>query len=121
MPKVATKNLQEDEHSTFFLLAFENTISDKLNLGYNAGIKFNEDSISKQYVFTTSLSYSLSNKIETFIEYFGNYHEGIPGNNIDTGILLLLKKNLQLDLAGGTSLKGISKGYFITTGVSYRF
>jgi len=121
LPKIASKVFQEDQHTIFLLLAFENNLSEKLSIGYNTGIKFNEEEIAKQYVFTTSLAYIISNKVGAFVEYFGSYHTGKPSNNVDAGLLLLFKNNFQLDLAGGTSLSSFSDRYFITVGISYLF
>jgi hypothetical protein len=114
---IASKNFKTNETSYNIFLAFQNDITDALSVGYNIGTAKGFKNIS----FTTSVGYSCTNKLTTYAEYFSNFiKQDKPSHNIDGGLLYLLKNNLQIDAAIGTSLTE-KNSLFFTTGISYRF
>ncbi len=122
LPFTASKIYQIDYYAPTFLFAFQNDFNDKLSLGYNAGITW--DGIEKQnsYLATASFSYNLSDKFSMFAEYFSMFTKiDSPSHNTDFGAQYLIKPQLQVDLAAGTSLFNKSQSIFETFGISYRF
>lgn len=114
--KYRTKNLPAS-----FLLAFQNDLSGKFSVGYNAGVLTDGEG-SFNELATASFGYILSERISVFTEYFSQFaRQSKPEHNIDLGMLFLVKKTLQVDLALGSSLLRADKNQFLTTGISYRF
>jgi hypothetical protein len=103
------------------LLAFLHELSDKWKLEYNAG--FQQDAYSSEmgWLVNTSLHYKVSEKLEAFGGSYSQFKgEEKPFHNIDIGIGYLLKENLQVDIAAGTSVNRDAGNQFLTVGFSYR-
>lgn len=114
---IASKSFKTNETSYNILLAFQNDITDALSVGYNIGTAKGFKNIS----FTTSVGYSCTNKLTAYAEYFSNFiKQNNPSHNIDGGLLYLLKNNLQIDAAIGSSMTE-KNSLFFTTGISYKF
>jgi len=122
LPYLATDNFKTDRPAATFLLAFQNTISDRISIGYNLGTTFDGDNAYKTWIITTSIGYSPAKKISFFAEYFSSFENVLrPSHNIDAGVLWLVKNNFQIDMAIGTTLAQNVTNTFLTTGISYRF
>ncbi|MEI7965953.1 MAG: transporter [Chitinophagaceae bacterium] len=122
IPFAASKNNQLNYWAPSILLAFQNDLSDKLSVGYNAGLSWDGIEKKNSYLFTVSVGYSVSRQLSAFGEYFSNYSSLFsPSHNVDFGLEYLIKPTLQLDIAGGTSLFDNGASIFETMGVSYRF
>jgi Putative MetA-pathway of phenol degradation len=115
--KIASHNLQSKNISSNFKLAFEKDISSKLSLGQNIGISNDFQDIN----LTTLAVYGVTDKISTFLEYFATLNNEFAEHNFDTGILAVLKPNLQLDLAIGRAIFDTENRLYTTFGVSYLF
>ncbi len=104
-------------------LAFENELSDHFSLTYNVGAFADGERDRPNWLVTTNIGYAPVAQVALFLEYFATYAGGVPpDHNADAGILWLLKDNLQLDLAAGTSLfRTAMENRYITVGFSYRF
>ena len=121
-PYLATDNYKTDSPAATFLFAFQNTISDKFSIGYNLGATLDGDHAYKNWIVTTSVGYSPAEKVSFFLEYFSSFENVLkPSNNLDAGVLWLVKDNFQIDLALGTTIAQEQKNRFVTTGLSYRF
>ncbi|MFM7770254.1 MAG: transporter [Bacteroidota bacterium] len=115
--KIASHNLQSKNISSNFKLAFEKDITSKLSLGQNIGISNDFQDIN----LTTLVVYGVTDKISTFLEYFATLNNEFAEHNFDTGILAVLKPNLQLDLAIGRAIFDTENRLYTTFGVSYLF
>lgn len=122
LPFTASKTYQIDYFAPAFLFAFQNDFTEKLSLGYNAGITWDGVERQNSYEATVSLSYSLSGKFSMFGEYFAMFTKiDSPSHNVDFGTQYLINSSLQIDLATGSSLFNNSQSVFETLGISYRF
>lgn len=122
IPYLATDYFKTDNPAATFLLAFQNTISDEFSIGYNLGTTLDGDHAYTTWIATTSLGYSPAKYLSFFAEYFSSFGYVLkPANNIDIGVLWLVKDNFQIDLALGTTIGLEEKNRFVTTGFSYRF
>ena len=105
------------------LLAFENKISDKLELEYNIGAKQNAYDTEWGEMGSISLQIELSKRLNIFVEYFGNYqHSEDPLHNADVGLAFLMSPSLQFDLAAGRSISAPEdkQNSFGSVGFSFR-
>ena len=120
-----------DGYDPGVLLAFSHTISDRIGLGYNAGLVF-ESSVPEGGDRTTlsSFTYSLvsgialSDKVGTFVELFGSAPASASGASalsFDAGFTWLVRPNMQLDASGGVGLNDGATDWFLGLGLSVRF
>ncbi|MEO1255090.1 MAG: transporter, partial [Bacteroidota bacterium] len=97
-------------------LNFSNSLSDFLSLGYNIGMAFPED--DTQTFYTAVLGYSFLPGWTAFAEPYGFFQEGISDHRFNTGLIYLIKDNLQVDLTGGFGVTDDAPDYFIGFGAA---
>ncbi len=67
-------------------------------------------------------AFSLTEKLGTFVEYFGIFSDtDKSAHNLMGGLTYLVTKNFQLDLNAGTGLNHAADDYFISSGFGWRF
>lgn len=101
--------------------AFENKLSKKMKLEYNIGLR--QEAYSKDHAWfsTTGLIYDVSGKIGLFAEHFAQYQPGEqPQHNMNAGILYDFRKNMQLDIAAGTTILYDEPNRFVSIGFCYK-
>ena len=120
--KWGSKNFQTPHVAPSFRFLFQQTLSDRLQLGYNVGAEWNGETPDADGIYTLSLAYALTEKLGSFAEVYGfiNKYEKAD-HRIDGGLTYLVTKDLQADLSAGMGLSKISPDYFISAGISYRF
>ncbi len=123
LPFFSSRSFRPDNTPAGLTLAFENELSDHWSLAYNVGAFSDGESDQLNWLVTTNIGYAPVGKVAFFLEYFATYAGGLlPDHNADVGVLWLLKNNLQLDLAAGTSLfSSTMDNSYVTAGFSYRF
>lgn len=112
-------------------LSFSHTLSDRVGLGYNAGVElatgFDEAGLEhtlSSAIYTVALGVGLSDRTGAFFELFGDLPLSAPGgatHSFDAGITYLLRPNLQLDVAVGVGLSEDAADTFAGVGVSWRW
>lgn len=115
--RLATKNFSGNKVPYELKLAFENELSEKLTLGYNAGASDDFNHLN----LTTGFSYTISERVSVLAEYFSTITHGADLHNIDAAILYLVTPRLQLDLDVGRGIFSSDSRYFSTFGISYLF
>jgi hypothetical protein len=123
LPFTSRTSEQRAYWSPQVLLAFENRLSDALELEYNIGAKQEAYGKAWQEMGSLSLHIELSKKLKLFGEYFGHYQSGEdPVHNVDGGIMYVLSPTFQLDLSAGRSLSAPAekKNSFGSLGFSVR-
>lgn len=113
------------------LFAFSNTISDRIGLGYNAGVVFESTNSENgdrttlsSLVFSIASGFTLTDKLATFVEVFGSTPASASGSSsmsFSTGLMWLVLPNLQLDMSGGAGLNEGANDWFVGIGLSVRF
>lgn len=98
-------------------VAFENELSNIFGIAYNIGASDEFKALN----LTFNLGITLSNKTTTFVEYFSTIKSLENLHNLDVGILVAPKPQLQFDIAIGNSMVGTDNSFFTTFGVSYIF
>jgi hypothetical protein len=110
-----------------FLVSFANDLSPRVALGYNVGAAWESSpdrpARAASVVFSSSLGFSPTDKLGTFLELFGaRPTAGDTGTalSVDTGVTFLLTKTIQLDAFAGKRLRGSADDRFVGTGLSFR-
>lgn len=113
-----------------FLVAFSNTLSDRVSLGYHVGMSWSteegENGGSKRLSslnYSSTLGLDLTPKLGTFLELYGDVpmnHSSGPAHSWDGGFAFLVSENIQLDLSGGFGLTDSADDWFLGLGVSLR-
>ena len=107
-------------------LAYGWALTEKLRL-YGVGIVaagVHESGHFPQAAGSAGLSYAITDRIGTFVEYYGIF----PGrededcsHNADGGVAFLLNDNCQLDFSAGLGLNEQAADYFLGMGISFRW
>lgn len=121
--KLASKDFKAKYLAPDILLLFQNTVNDKIDIGYNAGAIWDSETGKPTYEYTLSPNIKVSDKMKVFFESFAYIlpHER-PDHWVDAGLMFLLTKNIQLDVAGGYELSAHNHyhAYYETVGLSFR-
>ena len=113
-------------------LSFAHTLTDKLSLGYNAGVEWSSDQergldnivSQSEFIYTVALGRSLSDRLGAFIESYGSFGGSVGGpaeHSVDCGLTYLVKNLIQLDVAGGVGISDAAPDWFIGAGISLRY
>ncbi len=117
--------VSRNEIDPSFRFAFSHTLSEIFSLGYNLGAEWatEDDSTESSFVYTAALGMGLSEKLGSYIEFFGDIGMSASGvaHSFDGGFTYLLRENLQLDLFAGVGLSDDAEDWFTGSGVSFRF
>ena len=114
---LASKVFRERDVDFEIRAAFENELSDKLSLCYNFGAS--DD--FRQLNLTAALSFSATDHLSTFVEYFSFTTDSGTEHNVDAGVQYLITPRFYADLAVGRGIFSSENRYFITFGVAYLF
>lgn len=107
-------------------LAYGWALSDKMRL-YGVGIAaapISEGSRYFQASGSLGVSYAWTERVGTFIEYYGTYPGGKDqdcAHSADGGFSILLSDNCQLDFSAGIGLNEQAPDYFLGAGLSFRW
>ena len=110
-----------------FLAAFAHDLGPRLSLGWNAGAAWesapDRPGRSTFIVYSLALGVSLSDRLGTFLEVFGDRQvkgASSVAASVDAGLTLLLTDVLQLDASAGRRLRGQADDLFVGAGLSLR-
>ncbi len=113
---------QQKYHSTNMSLAFSHSLTDELDLGYSFSVEFPADIDYTIGTYTLVFGYSLTEKIGTFIEVYGDFSKYMAAQNkFNGGVTYLIHPKLQLDFAGGFGLSQYAPNNYFTFGIIYLF
>ncbi len=119
---LGSKSFHTKHIAPSFRFLFQHSLSEKLNLGYNIGAKWNGETPDATGIYTISTAYAFSEKFGGFIELYGFLNKFQSSDHrFDGGITYLINQDFQLDASTGVGISEISPEYFFSFGVSYRF
>ncbi|MGN7786372.1 transporter [Niabella sp. 22666] len=121
LPLTSKSSGQREHWSPLLLMAFENKLSPKWKLEYNAGGQ--QEIFSTQWVWLAngSLHYHISDPLEVFLEYYAQYGVGKSGhNNVGGGLTYQLGNNIQVYLSAGSSVGYHEPNQFAAGGIAFR-
>ena len=110
-------------------LAFANTLTERIGLGYNVGASVRSVRASQEIrtlvngIYTVVLGIGLTDRVGVFIESFGalELSDGEASvHALDGGVTMALLQNLQIDVSGGVGLNAAADDWFIGAGISLR-
>ncbi|HYK47991.1 MAG TPA: transporter [Parafilimonas sp.] len=121
LPRFASKDFIGSRYAPGFRLAMQNTISEKVDLGYNVGAEWDDESGKPEFIYTVTTGYSASEKVSAFVEIFGFAPQYAPAyHSFDCGLTYLIKQNMSADISGGFGITENAPGYFLALGFSFR-
>jgi hypothetical protein len=121
IPNWASEDHQQEQLLPKLRLLFENKLTEKLKLAYNAGAEWQGDGEGPQWIYTLSPQVELSDKWEAFVETYATFQNGHAAKQlIDGGFAYYPHQNIKLDLWGGKGLSHEAPDYFVSAGVSFR-
>jgi hypothetical protein len=119
LPYTSLHTKQGWRRSTSLLAAFSNEVGADWKIEYNAGFQQEAFGADIAWQVNGSVHYTVKKKAELFAGYFAQFqpHEN-PFHNIDAGISWKVSENIQVDLAGGSSILYDEPNRFLTVGFS---
>jgi hypothetical protein len=107
--------------ATDITLSCAHTLTDRLSLTYNTGVKWNGDSPEATFLYTLSFGYAFNSKLAVFGESYGFFPEAhIADHRLDAGLTYKIAPMVQYDISSGLGLSKNSPNYFISTGLTLR-
>jgi len=104
-----------------FRLAFANTISDHVSIGYNIGADWDGETARAAWYYSVAPGFSIGERWGCFIEAYGYIVEkSTPVHMADGGITFLVINNLQLDVSAGFGINEQAPDGFVSGGLSWR-
>ncbi len=127
---LAEEGLGTDRFDPSFRFSFSHTLSPRVSLGYNLGMEWastdpeeGERHTLSRGIYTVALGFSLSERLGTFVEIYGDVaasDSGRPSHAFDGGFTWLLNGSMQLDIAAGVGLNRAAEDWFVGLGFSVR-
>jgi hypothetical protein len=124
------EELTSDRYDPSILLSLAHTLSERLALGYNAGVAWSSApgeagavETSSHIVWSAALGLGLTERLGAFAELFGEEPIDAAGSSAvsaDGGFTWLVRPNLQLDLFAGAGLTDEAPDWFVGAGLSFR-
>jgi Putative MetA-pathway of phenol degradation len=119
IPKTGLPDYRVRSIAPSVLLLFQNSLSDKLSLGYNIGLIWDGESSQPATLYAVSLGLTLSGKLTCYAENFGSFKPAGNAFYVDAGLAYLLTPRMQLDVSGGISTRGGKRHVQISGGFSW--
>ena len=120
LPQVATGAFNSDYPTPEFRVALSKTLSETFSLGLNLGAEFNTLYRKTNGIYTLALGAGLTEKIGSFIEFYGFFEKGFNRHYLDGGLTYLFLPNVQFDVSGGVGLNENATDFFIGGGLAMR-
>lgn len=120
-PFLASTDFKTKSTGIDFRFSFAHTIGEKSSLGYNLGMAWDGYVTTANFVYTIAYGYSISDKVGTFLEIYGDLPEDSYFNHFwDAGFTYLIDNNFQLDISTGTGITQKIQDIYISAGISFR-
>jgi hypothetical protein len=119
--KTGAKEFRPPFTSTDVALALYSSITSKLSVTFNGGVKWSGPRPEASWLYATAIGYNLTDKLTTFVETYGFFPELYPSEHYtDFGFTYKVTPRLVLDTSAGVGLNENAKKVFISSGVSIR-
>ena len=102
------------------VLATQHIITNNISWINNFGINYDKEDTDPNYFWITNFSFSLTKRLGTFFEIYGNKVDGTSGVFYDGGFSYLINKDLQVDIFAGADMNSGVLERLISVGFSWR-
>lgn len=122
LPFLASKDFKAKHLAPEIRVLMENSLSDNIELTYNAGVEWDGFEKDPTWLYTISPGFDLGERFEAFIEAYGYFNKNEAAQHtIDGGIEFFVNKDFAIDICSGFGLSKLASSFFITFGGSIRF
>ena len=118
-PNVGSPSFQNKKLNPGVRLLMENSINKSITWTHNFGSDWDDNS-DANWIYTSSFSFALTDKIGAFTELYGKYNTTNNSYYWDGGLTYLLKNNLCADVMVGAGLHPIAYDYFLSVGFAWK-
>lgn len=121
LPFLSSKIYRTLHLAPSFRFTMQNTVSDKIAIGYNLGAEWDGFSATPTWLYTIAPGFSLGEKWYTYLEAFGYIARNQkPQHSIDAGVAYFINNNLKLDASTGLGLSKEAPDHYVSLGFSFR-
>jgi hypothetical protein len=122
LPYFGKKEFRPTFLAPSFFLLMQNTLNEKLSLGYNLGLQWDGVQPSATAAYSISLSMTLPAGLGISAECYGFTMENSTSDYYaDVSCTYLINNDIQVDLSGGFGLNTVTPDSFVAFGLSWRF
>lgn len=121
LPKIASPNYKTDYLAPEFRFTMQHTLSKKWSTGYNIGAEWDGLTTEPTFVYTITTGYFISQKLGSYIEFYGFTTQNKKVNkNLDGGLTYLITNNFMVDLSSGVGISEADFEHYFALGLSFR-
>jgi len=121
VPAFASKTYKKFSSAPNFRFTMQNSLSDRVAVGYNAGMEWNGEDLKPSYTYTIAPGFTFNSHWAAYIELFGFINRGeAPEHSVDGGLYYFPGNNIKLDISAGYGLTKIAPDFYIALGCSFR-
>jgi hypothetical protein len=122
LPYVGRREFRPSFVAPSFFFLMQNTLSEKLTLGYNLGLQWDGDQPNATAVYSISPSLTVANGLSFFAEFYGfSTEKSVSDYRGDMGCAYLINDNIQIDFSAGVGLNTVAPDSFVAFGFAWRF
>lgn len=120
-PSTASKDYYNRRMPFEFRTLFSKTLSDKLKIQYNGGVKWEGNERMAEWMYSFSPIFRITEHFELFIEEYAFIKKLGPAEHyFDGGLSYYFSKDFMIDISAGAGLSKNSSDYFLSAGFSLR-
>lgn len=121
LPNAASKEFKSEFFAPEFRFVMQHTLSKKISFSYNLGAEWDGFSPEPTFIYTVATGYSITEKIGSYIEFFGFAPQQQTANhNFDGGFTYLISPNVMVDASAGVGITENAPDYYWALGFSFR-
>jgi len=122
LPYVGRREFRPSFLAPSFFLLMQNTLSEKLSLGYNLGLQWDGEQPNATAVYSISPSLTVAEGLSVFAEFYGfSTEKSFSNYRADMGCAYLINDNVQVDFSAGVGLNTAAPDSFVAFGLAWRF
>jgi hypothetical protein len=122
LPYVGRKEFRPSFLAPSFFLLMQNTLTEKLTIGYNLGLQWDGERPNATAAYSISPTFTMTNGLSIYAELYGfSTEKSISDYRAGMGCAYLINDNVQIDISGGVGLNTIAPDSFVAFGCAWRF
>lgn len=119
-PFLSTENSRETNFVPDFRFTMDNTLSKTLSIGYNLGMRLEDQSSEPIFQYTCALGYTIGEKWKTYIEIYGDKSQnGLTEIATSTGVYYYPAPNIMFDFTPSIGLINSNLRHYFGLGFSF--